>query len=260
MATVHNHIDSPSVTGGPWLTTYSRALSSIYGTDEDHCWDYLLSSTIIDSRANTPANTSSSSSPSPSTNANTNSLYYSNNSQDMASTLAPLSPASLSHALCKFGFDCIDYFTATQLDNDDDDDDTPTQKKPSIPAPSPAAALSSPVYTSPMLDELTDSDWRIGLAAVYGKRTAALERKRVLSRTMSQEEFLSPGNGMDITPLVPLTSVNIAPVTAAAESNSNSTNDDDGAGSANPTDRPRKRDPWFEALDRLARWDEVAYR
>ncbi|KAF9155140.1 hypothetical protein BG015_010934 [Linnemannia schmuckeri] len=259
MATVHNHIDSSSVTGGPWLTTYSRALSSIYGTDEDHCWDYLLSSTIVDSRANTPANTSSSS-PSPPTNANTNSLYYNNNSQDMASTLAPLSPASLSHALCKFGFDCIDYFTATQLDNDDDDD-TPTQKKPPTPAPSPAAASYSPIYTSPMLDELTDSDWRTGLAAaVCGKRTAALERKRVLSRTMSQEEILSPKNGVDISPLAPLTAANIASVTTAAESNSNSTNDDDGAGSANPTDRRRKRDPWFEALDRLARWDEVAYR
>ncbi|KAG0270887.1 hypothetical protein BGZ97_011393, partial [Linnemannia gamsii] len=80
----------------------------------------------------------------------------------MATTLAPLSPASLSHALCKFGFDCIDYFTATQLD--DDDDDT-KDKKPPTPTPSPAAAAYTPVYTSPMLDELTDSDWRTGLAA-----------------------------------------------------------------------------------------------
>ncbi|KAG0064389.1 hypothetical protein BGZ89_009136 [Linnemannia elongata] len=251
MATVHNHIDSSSVTGGPWLTTYSRALSSIYGTDEDHCWDYLLSSSI-DSRANTPSNTNATSTPS---NNNTNSLYYNNNNaQDMASTLAPLSPATLSHALCKFGFDCIDYFTATALDDDNDDD-----TKPPTPTPSPAASAYPPVYTSPMLDELTDSDWRTGLAAaVCGKRTAALERKRVLSRTMSQDEFFSSSseNGMDMSPLAPLTAANIATVTAVVESNNSTTNDEE----VNPTDRPRKRDPWFEALDRLARWDEVAYR
>lgn len=249
MATVHNHIDSSSVTGGPWLTTYSRALSSIYGTDEDHCWDYLLSSSI-DSRANTPSNTNTTSTP---TN-DINSLYYNNNAQDMASTLAPLSPATLSHALCKFGFDCIDYFTATQFDDDNDDD-----TKPPTPTPSPAASANPPVYTNPMLDELTDSDWRTGLAAaVCGKRTAALERKRALSRTMSQDEFssLSSGNGMDVSPLAPLAAANIATVTAAVESNNGIANDEE----ANPTDRPRKRDPWFEALDRLARWDEVAYR
>ncbi|KAK3829503.1 MAG: hypothetical protein JOS17DRAFT_775851 [Linnemannia elongata] len=247
MATVHNHIDSSSVTGGPWLTTYSRALSSIYGTDEDHCWDYLLSSSI-DSRANTPSNTNTTSTPS----NNANSLYYNNNTQDMASTLAPLSPATLSHALCKIGFDCIDYFTATQLDDDNDDD-----AKPPTPTPSPVASAYPPVYTSPMLDELTDADWRTGLAAaVCGKRTAALERKRVLSRTMSQDEFFSSENGMDMSPLAPLTAANIATVSAVVEPNTSTTNDEE----ANPTDRRRKRDPWFEALDRLARWDEVAYR
>ncbi|KAF9337865.1 hypothetical protein BGZ91_009201, partial [Linnemannia elongata] len=139
--------------------------------------------------------------------------------------------------------------------DDDNDDDT----KPPTPTPSPAASAYPPVYTSPMLDELTDSDWRTGLAAaVCGKRTAALERKRVLSRTMSQDEFFSSSseNGMDMSPLAPLTAANIATVTAVVESNNSTTNDEE----VNPTDRPRKRDPWFEALDRLARWDEVAYR
>ncbi|KAG0297015.1 hypothetical protein BGZ96_007899 [Linnemannia gamsii] len=169
----------------------------------------------------------------------------------MATTLAPLSPASLSHALCNFGFDCIDYFIATQLDDDDED------TKPPTPTPSPAVAACPPVYTSPMLDELTDSDWRTGLAAaVCGKRTAALERRRALSRTMSQDEFLSSGNGMAPTALAPLTAANIASVTDV-ESKNSATNDEN---SANSTDRRRKRDPWFEALDRLARWDEVAYR
>lgn len=108
-----------------------------------------------------------------------------------------------------------------------------------------------------MLDELTDSDWRTGLAAaVCGKRTAALERKRVLSRTMSQDELFSSGNGMAPTALAPLTAVNIASVTVVESKNSATNNEN----SADPTDRRRKRDPWFEALDRLARWDEVAYR
>ncbi|KAF9135754.1 hypothetical protein BGW39_000624 [Mortierella sp. 14UC] len=277
MATIHNHIDPSSISGAgtapaPWLSTYSRALSSIYGTDEDHCWDYLLSSTLESSisRSNTPSNNSN------------NSLYYNNINQDamMASTLGPLSPASLSHALCKIGFDCIDYFTATQLDDDDDEDDTvdaagrTKQRQPQTPTSSPTAETTYSVYTNPMLDELTDSDWRTGLAAaVCGKRTAALERKRVLSRTMSQE-FLSAGgvsggvkalsSSSSSSSIAPLTAANIA--TAAVEFESSGTNNTDTNGvisneeEGNSADRRRKRDPWFEALDRLARWDEVAYR
>ncbi|KAF9919600.1 hypothetical protein FBU30_010779 [Linnemannia zychae] len=258
MATVHNHIDTSTNT--PWISTYSRALSSIYGTDEDHCWDYLLSTPAISSSASAPESRATT----PSNNANSNSLnslYYNNSDMTMASTLAPLSPASLSHALCKFGFDCIDYFTSTQLDDDEDDNDNDknnrkrirkNRSQPPTPAPSPSAEASShsaPVYTNPMLDELTDSDWRTGLAAaVCGKRTAALERKRALSRTMSQEEFLSgQGSSPSSSTLAPLTAANIA-----AMSSSNN--------SATLPDRQRKRDQWFETFDRLARWDEVAYR
>ncbi|KAG0374910.1 hypothetical protein BGX24_009772 [Mortierella sp. AD032] len=274
MATVHNHhnhIDaSPSITsaGGnanpPWLSTYSRALSSIYGTDEDHCWDYLLSSSLdsptTTSRSNTPANNTNN------TNTDNNNINN-NNAAMMASTLAPLSPASLSHALCKFGFDCIDYFTATQLDDDDDDNNTfaaSRKHKPQTPTSSPSPTAGGgggttypPVYTNPMLDELTESDWRTGLAAaVCGKRTAALERKRVLSRTMSQDEFLPGGANTMSPPIAPLTASNIAAASAAESSRNTDANDVEG----NTADRRRKRDPWFEALDRLARWDEVAYR
>ncbi|KAF9106343.1 hypothetical protein BGX29_009760 [Mortierella sp. GBA35] len=246
MATIHNHVDSSTSTNtGPWLTTYSRALSSIYGTDEDHCWDsYLLSSsTSIDpptSRSATPANSNN--------NNNTNSLYY---PSDMVSTLAPTSPASLSHALCRFGFDCIDYFTSSH-DNDDNDEGavygvTPTN----TPAANSSATQEPPVYTSPMLDELTESDWRTGLAAaVCGKRTAALERKRALSRTMSQDEFL----------VETVASSTADTTTAVGTITTDSTTTVTDIATTNPTDRLRKRDPWFEALDRLARWDEVAYR
>ncbi|KAG0277695.1 hypothetical protein BGZ95_005508 [Linnemannia exigua] len=180
----------------------------------------------------------------------------------MASTLAPLSPASLSHALCKIGFDCIDYFTATQLDDDDDDYNNTSaasrKHKPQTPTSSPAGgATYPPTYTNPMLDELTESDWRTGLAAaVCGKRTAALERKRALSRTMSQDEFLSGGANTMSPPIAPLTASNIAAASAVESSRTIDTNDVEG----NTTDHRRKRDPWFEALDRLARWDEVAYR
>ncbi|KAF9906033.1 hypothetical protein EC991_001115 [Linnemannia zychae] len=269
MATIHNHIDASSISGAetapaPWLSTYSRGLSSIYGTDEDHCWDYLLSSTLdSSSRSNTPSN-------------NSNGLYYNNNNQDamMASTLAPLSPASLSHALCKFGFDCIDYFTATQLDDDDDDNHTTTPAAsaagPQNQQPQPPTSSTNPsVYTNPMLDELTDSNWRTGLAAaVCGKRTAALERKRALSRTMSQDEFMSAGGGgasaKTSFSIAPLTAADIATATVQFESSRTKNTDTSGVivneEEGNSTDRRRKRDPWFEALDRLARWDEVAYR
>ncbi|KAF9116108.1 hypothetical protein BGX27_004906, partial [Mortierella sp. AM989] len=123
---------------------------------------------------------------------------------------APLSPASISHALCKIGFDCIDYLTATQ------DDFGP---EPPRVSPNTNSTSNYPVYTSPLLEDLNDSDWKTGLAAaVCGKRTAALERRRALSRSTSQVDIMD-------------TMSTIA-----------------------------NNDPWFEAFDRLARWDEVAYR
>ncbi|KAG0355840.1 hypothetical protein BGZ54_000943, partial [Gamsiella multidivaricata] len=233
-------------TDGPWLSTYSRALCSIYPKDEEDCWDYLLStqsSSIFSKHSENPITTtpstrskhvagrvaaettaneqisrSLSTTPSLSSSVPEISLLtesrtgsnFGNNSRDDDILLGPLSPGSISHALCKIGFDCIDYFTATQ--------DDLTTSEPSKPTPSPNNnnnAMKSLAYTSPVFEDLTEADWRTDLAAaVCGKRTAALERKRALSRTMSQED--------------------VGDATVAAASN----------------------DPWFQTLDRLARWDE----
>ncbi|KAI1313807.1 hypothetical protein EDD11_002514 [Mortierella claussenii] len=245
MATIKSRFDATSSdtlqnADRPWLSTYSRGLCSIYPKDDDDCWDYLLStqsSSIFSKLPDNPAPSSDSRNKSGVTIAaqtekaarstsTTPSLSSSfpgvsmlvdpnatniHNSKGEGVVLAPLSPGSISHALCKIGFDCIDYFTATQ------DDAVPESPRPSS---SPNNTSSNgPQYTSRMLEDLNEADWRTDLAAaVCGKRTAALERKRVLSRTMSQEDVVN------------------ATTTAA------------------------NGDPWFETLDRLARWDEVAYR
>ncbi|GJJ75714.1 hypothetical protein EMPS_08072 [Entomortierella parvispora] len=106
-----------------------------------------------------------------------------------------MSPGLFSHALCKIGFYCIDYLTATS----DEEQAFPNRC----------------VSVDPKLQEDDfGADWRTDLAAaVCGKRTAALERKRVRSRTMNQDHLASYG---------------------------------------------MTRDPWFDTLDRLSRWDEVA--
>ncbi|KAG0239047.1 hypothetical protein B0O80DRAFT_448433 [Mortierella sp. GBAus27b] len=241
MATVKSRFDAsstpttPVAEDGPWLSTYSRALCSIYPKDEDDCFDYLLStqpSSIFPKlpensipsnarkseqenttaeevkRSFTPTLTLPSSFPEAPlvTNRSTGGITIGKGDEIV---LAPMSPGSISHALCKFGFDCIDYFTATQ-------DDLSEPPKPSSNSASrPTDGFG---YTSPLLEDLTDRDWKTGLAAaVCGKRTAALERKRALSRSSSQVD-----------------------ITAGAGSIGNS--------------------PWFETLDRLSRWDEVAYR
>ncbi|KAF9357066.1 hypothetical protein BGX34_009615 [Mortierella sp. NVP85] len=238
MATVKSRFDATSTTtssetDGPWLTTYSRALCSIYPKDDDDCWDYLLSSQsssifsklpenstparkpehdrvteeIKRSVTATPSLSSSFPEASPLPGLNTTSTISIGKGDEIL--LAPMSPGSISHALCKIGFDCIDYFTATQDD----------LAEPPKPSPNSASRPTDSLhYTSPLLEDLTEKDWKTGLAAaVCGKRTAALERKRALSRSTSQVD-----------------------VTAGTAS----------VGSS----------PWFETLDRLSRWDEVAYR
>ncbi|KAF9999512.1 hypothetical protein BGZ80_003323 [Entomortierella chlamydospora] len=219
--------DIPQQTDGPWLSTYSRALCSIYPKEEDD-WDYLLSTQNSSIFSKLPENPTpptnirnkrtdietidrpSSTTPSLSSSLPGVSLLMDASVTNDIDIKTPLSPARISHALCKIGFDCIDYLTATQ------DELAP---EPPRASPNTNGTHNRPVYTSPMLEDLDDSDWRRGLAAaVCGKRTAALERKRALSRSTSQVDI------MDITTTAP------------------------------------NNGPWFEALDRLARWDEVAYR
>ncbi|KAF9964068.1 hypothetical protein BGZ70_006982 [Mortierella alpina] len=265
MATVKSRFDASDnvstlqESDGPWLTTYSRALCSIYPKDEEGCWDYLLSTqpssifskqpdslttaiptatpnaaksrrvkrsgpTVEESdRIFSTTPSSSLSSSAPNGNSDTNNNNNSNNSGNTKYSeigIALTSPAKLSHALCKIGFDCIDYFTATQ------DDLLSEPPQPSLSRNSNRTNRQDTLYTSPLLNELSDSDWRTGLAAaVGGKRAAALERKRALSRTMSQEEVMA----------------STAAMTA-------------------PTPSGPRSDPWFQTLDRLSRWDEVAYR
>ncbi|KAF9947499.1 hypothetical protein BGZ72_010513 [Mortierella alpina] len=264
MATVKSRFDASATVGtlqesdGPWLTTYSRALCSIYPKDEEGCWDYLLStqpssifskqpeditataptfipnaaksrrakrsgSTVEESDrvfSTTPSSSFPSSAPNGNNNNNNNNNTSSGNTKYSEIGIALTSPAKLSHALCKIGFDCIDYFTATQ----DDLVSEPPQPSPS--RNTNGNSRQEPLYTSPLLNELSDSDWRTGLAAaVGGKRAAALERKRALSRTMSQEEVMATTAAVTV-----------------------------------PTTYGPRNDPWFQTLDRLSRWDEVAYR
>lgn len=277
-----NAKDSPD---GPWLSTYSRGLCSLYPKDEDSCWEALLSSEIPQDRTYSPfANSSSepridhnssrrpqlksrrsfdgaASSPLLSTKESINAaaissgatVYLKSDSDDQTAVSnmrgwsrnnytnrepeqlseAMTSPQGgrLSHAICGLGFDCIDFITATR---------TP---EPSAASSSVSAVDSDRLAQTRSLTQRTSTkevgddqgycalgqsieaesripedlyevkgvaDWA---AAVCGKRTAALERKRVLSRTYSQESI-----------------------------------------------EQTNRDPWFETLDRLSRWDEVAYR
>ncbi|KAF8933484.1 hypothetical protein EDD21DRAFT_379156 [Dissophora ornata] len=196
---------------GIWLSTYSRGLCSIYPKDEDDCWDYLLSTQSSAQSAAIPERISRSTSNTPSLSSSLPDSL--NNAKGGDALLMPLSPGNISHAFCKIGFDCIDYFTATQ------DDLASEPPKPSASPNNTQNTAQDPAYTSRMLEDLSDSDWRTGLAAaVCGKRTAALERKRALSRTLSQEDVVAT------------------------------------------TTTDTSKEHWFETLDRLARWDEVAYR
>ncbi|KAF9438647.1 hypothetical protein BGZ76_006208 [Entomortierella beljakovae] len=213
--------DIPQQTDGRWLSTYSRGLCSIYPKDEEG-WDYLISQhssvftkyhdepkpqTIAQRRLAENIERPSSTTPSLSSSLPGVSLLTDSNVSESYIIKKPLSPGRISHAFCMIGFDCIDYLTATQ------EDSTPEPPKVSS---NTNKTSDYPVYTSPMLEDLNDSDYFA--AAVCGKRTAALERKRALSRTTSQVDV--------------------------ADATSNTSNND----------------PWFQALDRLARWDEVAYR
>ncbi|KAF9317850.1 hypothetical protein BG003_000246 [Podila horticola] len=236
-----DHLDTNgSSDDSPWLSTYSRALCHIYPKDEDDCWDAMLSSqysrtiedpvhnttssiisaaalystpisgdTVIRPQSNqsnrpyhhrrhhtSPASTDAMAALSARSSTPRPSAALTSEEEKLISTAPMMSPASLSHALCSVGFNCIDYFTATKDDAEE------------LSLASSINRLRTPQ------DGLDDSslvagDWA---AAVCGKRTAALERKRVLSRSSSQE------------------AVNVT------------------------------NDPWFATLDRLSRWDEVAYR
>lgn len=241
-----DHLDSNRTPDdGPWFSTYSRALCHIYPKDEDDCWDAMLSSqysriedttlidTIIPTRAypssisgdtvirpqpnegshkshnlnhrhhhrhhTSPASTDAMATLASRTATPRPNLALTSDEEKLISTAPMLSPASLSHALCSVGFNCIDYFTATR---DDPMEELSSSTK--IARSTPALEFDD--------SSLVAGDWA---AAVCGKRTAALERKRVLSRSASQEEVANA-----------ITSV----------------------------------DPWFATLDRLSRWDEVAYR
>ncbi|KAF9334896.1 hypothetical protein BG006_001301 [Podila minutissima] len=236
-----DHLDSNKTPDdGPWLSTYSRGLCHIFPKDEDDCWDAMLSSqyprTIEDPVYNTTSSTISvkeySTStvsgdtvirPQPQSNRPYHRRYHTSlastdamaarsarsatprpsaaltlEEESLISTAPTLSPASLSHALCSVGFNCIDYFTATKDDPEETSSTLSINRHRSTPAQDGFDDSS-----------LVAGDWA---AAVCGKRTAALERKRVLSRSSSQE------------------AVNV------------------------------NNDPWFATLDRLSRWDEVAYR
>ncbi|KAG0043288.1 hypothetical protein BGZ83_011631 [Gryganskiella cystojenkinii] len=126
-------------------------------------------------------------------------------------TLPIMSPGRISHALCKIGFDCIDYFTATT--DDALDAAMEKQKRPRPSHRSNVSSLDPYIRSTGLRDDELNQDWQTGLAAaVGGKRTAALERKRARSRTMSVDQLSSYGS---------------------------------------------TRDPWFETLDRLSRWDEI---
>lgn len=240
-----DHLDSNRTPDdGPWFSTYSRALCHIYPKDEDDCWDVLLSSqysrtedtphttntfvstkaypssisgdTVIRPQPNegspknhnhrhhhrhhtSPASTDAMATLASRTATPRPNLALTSEEEKLISTAPMTSPASLSHALCSVGFNCIDYFTATR---DDTLEELPSAKKNARSTPTLEFDDSS----------LVAGDWA---AAVCGKRTAALERKRVLSRSASQEEVANANTGVD---------------------------------------------PWFATLDRLSRWDEVAYR
>ncbi|CAO3570775.1 unnamed protein product [Mortierella alpina] len=257
----------------PWLNTYSRALCSLYHNEEDECWDVLLSSQCAETlaeqqdRASNRLHTPSSHTQQQAAAANNVSsghgppkhlsrlhepcerpvenqtLYLgstlstslpresvpeseASGSSEVADqvVLTPMSPGgSLSHAFCSLGFSAIDYFTASEDDQASADRSTTAVRSgPQEGSLMEETHLSACSTTSDQVMEFNttiledqrspNADWA---AAVCGKRTAALERKRVLSRTLSQENGVSLNN---------------------------------------------QQDPWFETLDRLSRWDEVAYR
>ncbi|KAI8606090.1 hypothetical protein EDD21DRAFT_361988, partial [Dissophora ornata] len=215
----------------PWLTTYSRALCSLY-PKEDSCWDALLSALPSDfSPSSTQSHRDSA------THSRLKRLRNHRHSRSSISAMAasnilaslaprepvlsptitqdndvvdelqlePKSPGSrLSHTLCKLGFRCIDYFTPL--------DDEPEQRQSSSHV---SSRYQCHAVITPMDSEQTSdmdainqgdktADWT---AALCGHRTAVLERRRALSRSTSQENGIS--------------------------------------------------DPWYEAMDRLSRWDEV---
>ncbi|KAG0253964.1 hypothetical protein DFQ27_007110 [Actinomortierella ambigua] len=248
-STLHDSIVATTSTDdNPWIATYSKGLCSLYPREDDGCFDVLLATqqqqSNVYARQNphpyatpdkhqtrpdllrqrtAPATTSSSSSSySPSylrraeteqlphplvaqsteTQTTTNVTYATNTQRHSftlesflsESTSFPLSPA---RAIAGWGFNCIDYFTRTRDDDlADEIDDTPSHSQ---------FCDVAAIEGTRVLD-----DCRPDFAAVCGKRSAALTRKRVLSRSQSQVSM---------------------------------------------TD-----DPWLEAIDRLSRWDEVAYR
>ncbi|KAF9410690.1 hypothetical protein BGZ94_001565 [Podila epigama] len=230
-----HHLDSStrgsSRENGPWLSTYSRALCSMYPKEEDDCWDVLLSSQPSSVFTKMPSDdftmTSSSTPHAQPNNSHPHAARHQRHrsardreqlaavatattpvmatavaltpdEEKLITTAVPMmSPGgSISHALCSVGFNCIDYLTSSK---DDYFESSPS---------SLSAANEANIATD---QEDLSADWA---AAVCGKRTAALERKRVLSRSSNHSDNIDASNN----------------------------------------------DPWFAALDRLSRWDEVAYR
>ncbi|KAG0045818.1 hypothetical protein BGZ83_008956 [Gryganskiella cystojenkinii] len=289
MASINSRFDStPASTSkdtsdAPWLSTYSRGLCSLYPKDEDACWDALLSSPASTSRSSTPLENShpelrinhssvngrwkdSSHQQHPKIEATSSimstaeglnsaaissgaTLYVkTDDGESQVSTLdvrggggggrimgsdrhqedseqLSISPQGgrLPHAICALGFHCVDILTASGA-QEESASSTPLNHSPNafLPRTTATGSVRDSNSRNPIEEEANSKiqedvyedkgnvDWA---AAVCGKRTAALERKRVLSRTFSQESL-----------------------------------------------EPVNHDPWFETLDRLSRWDEVAYR
>ncbi|KAF9114094.1 hypothetical protein BGX27_000147 [Mortierella sp. AM989] len=189
--------DGDTTNDTQWLSTYSRALCSLYPKDEDILLN-LQSSTAFEKLAEAP---SSFAVPSLQSNRQMHTYQRKSRSHRSASNrptatlhevtltkdnteenadevveqlrLAPPSPGSrLSQILCNIGFNMIDYFMSL-------DDEQESSSAPRINQTEEA-------------DTTTQEDqsdyWA---AAVYSKRTAALERRRTLSRTSSQEDGVS---------------------------------------------------------------------
>ncbi|KAG0034409.1 hypothetical protein BGZ81_004890 [Podila clonocystis] len=187
-----DHLDTNKTSDdGPWFSTYSRALCHIYPKDDDDCWDAMLSSqyskTIEDPIYNTTSSTISTA------------KIYSTDSGDTVIRPQPQPqpqsnrPYHRRHHTSPASTDAMAALSA----------------RSATPRPSAALTLEEEklISTAPMMSpaSLSHALCSVGF-------NSALERKRVLSRSSSQE------------------AVNV------------------------------NNDPWFATLDRLSRWDEVAYR
>ncbi|GJJ70649.1 hypothetical protein EMPS_02999 [Entomortierella parvispora] len=284
MASINSRFDTtPAATGdssdGPWLTTYSRGLCSLYPKDEDCCWDALLSSQIQEERPNSPfaneitepriyhANSSTmlsrahGSKAMPmsseekvneaaiSSGATVYSKYESeqqaasptaigrssrNGNQDsvqLSTVMTSPQGGRLPHALCSLGFDCIDFITATGGPEEvaaSSSTETAMNSSPSAYPRSLAQRSSatdvgcvSSFHGHPQLEAESRIQEDLEKADIAESWAAAVCGKRTAA--LERKRLLSRTFSQ---------------------------------GSIEPANH----DPWFETLDRLSRWDEVAYR